>query len=403
MTHVALFKHRNLFLKGLEQIYSLFQFQEEAKIFFGSVLIVQNSTTLIDGISGTGKTELVHLLAKVFFSRENPEEMDFAHVSCTQDLTPLDVLYYIDLPKLMKGIELVVPRPIITVRFKSFSEIKRASTSLLNSLLPLLSERFALYRDQKFPSPDFVCILDANPHDSGSTTIPTAFSDRIDYSFQMPTVPPQAVVGLIDVHEENGIMNWDMLTKIAKPVMTSDQMVEVWQDVQKVEVTKEMRLFCALVAGYLQQCQYTNRSLVSPDYELPCYECSYRMETCAKLQMVPGMRFVKSLIKLAQARAWLRHSNSVSVEDLLYGLPYSLGHRLKIRSESARLFPAVDQWIKEELYLNGIRGKIPKWLGFIHTYVKSPSKMHELIDEFKRNDLAVMEFYHSIQNKLIKN
>jgi MoxR-like ATPase len=396
----TMFEQHETYLKGLDLVFNRYQMpSEEMKTLIATVLLVRNSTTLLNGISGTGKTALACLIEKVFFSNREAPESDFGYVSCTQDLTPMDLLFMIDLGALMKGNEVVLPRQIVLARLKFINEVQRANSLVFNALLPLLSEKYAVYRDRKFFSPDFVCIMDANPFDSGSTEMPAAFIDRIDFAFDVPKIPPMGVVGFIDEQEADDHFRWRMLSDGVKPVLDANGMQSLWDAVRMIGVPRDIRFLCGLIAGYLQQCQYADRSRVSPEYELPCFDCTFRGEICAKLAVIPGLRFIKSLLKLAQAKAWLRRSQVVQVEDLLYGLPYVLNHRLKIKPDSLRLYPNKIDWVKEELYLNGIRGRIPKWRKLVYACLEKPSQATELLEELGPMDLSVFELGLSLKHQ----
>ena len=352
---------RKRFLAGLRQVFALFEAPTpEIRGFIASTLLVRDSTTLLNGLSGTGKTHVIRTIHRTFFDGR-PAKDDLGYVACAQDLTPLDALFHLDLAGLLRGEENVSPRAVVTARLKFINEVQRASTLLFNGLLPLLSEKHVVFRDRIFKSPSFVCYLDANPLDSGSTEMPQAFRDRIDFSFDMPVLPAHRALALEDRILADGTARFGDLIDVARPFLTSLEMESLWEIVRRMPIPAEARHIAALLAAHLQACRHTDRSRASADYLLPCRECPNLQDPCAKLAEIPGTRFLLSLLKLAQARAWLRDASEVGVEDLLYGLPYTLSHRLKLRPESRRLYPSAAAWIREELYRRSVRHRIPKW------------------------------------------
>ena len=63
---------------------------------------MRDAKVLLNGLHGTGKTQLVHLLRRVFFTGIDGAP-DAGYVTCTQDLTPVDTLFHLDLAELMRG------------------------------------------------------------------------------------------------------------------------------------------------------------------------------------------------------------------------------------------------------------------------------------------------------------
>lgn len=382
------------YLEGIASVFRLYQASDrETMAFVAATLLVGNGTTLLKGAYGTGKTQLVHLLRKVFFATGDASTYDFGCVTCTQDLQPMDMLFCIDLGRLTQGEEVVTPRELVTSRLKFINEVQRANPVSYNGLLSLLAERQVVYRDQVFASPPYACIMDANPHDAGSAEIPQAFFDRIDFSYDMPLQDFTGVVRWQRNLATKGGMHWGMLADLAEPQLTGAQMDEIWQDVGRIAVPEAINCLAALIAAHFQKCSQVTRENVSPDYELPCRKCSYMSEVCAKLKTVPGSRFIASSMRLAQARAWLRRSSEVTAEDLLYGLPYTLGHRLEIREETTRLFPNTRQWLQEAVYRNGLRPKIPRWQEAIETVLagNGQSGSPPWLTELASRDLALKE------------
>jgi MoxR-like ATPase len=330
----------------------------------------------------------VRLIYRTFFDGGAGKD-DFGYLACTQDLTPLDALFHIDLSRLVRGEEKVEPRAIVTSRLKFVNEVQRANSLLYNGLLPLLSERQVAFRDRVFPSPEFVCFLDANPLDSGSSEMPQAFRDRIDFSLAMPVLPPDRLLALENRLLEGEEARFGDLATLARPVLTSTEMVGLWAAVRRVAVPAASRLFSALLAAHLQSCRVADRSRITSEFVLPCRDCPHRQDSCAKLVEIPGTRFIVSLLKLSQARAWLRGAAEVEIDDLLYGLPYVLAHRLKIRPESLRLYPGAADWIREDLYRRGLRHRVPRWRQTIGCLLSEDPEDDALLREFAARDQAL--------------
>lgn len=381
---------RARFLNGLWAVFSVFQAPSPAtRVALSLTLLVQDSTTLLVGLYGAGKTLFVQLVRRTFFAPNGDGVPDFGWVACTQDLTPMDTLFSLDLGRLTQGEEVVSPRAIVTARLKFVNEIQRANALVYNSLLPLFSEKTVVFRDQEFTSPAFLAYLDANPHDAGSSEMPAAFLDRIDFSVRVPIANAGGLERVIASATGNGRARWNELAALATPMLTGPEMEGIWRAVRAVPIDQEARMIAVLVAAHLQRCARVDRSVASPDFDLRCGECSFKGNACAKLTTIPGNRFVLSTLKLAQGRAWLRGARAVDVNDVLFGLPYTLAHRLRLRPDVTRLYPGAEDWIVEELYRAGVRPQVPRWRQVIRRLDTSDADDRDRLLDLARRDLAV--------------
>ena len=360
--------------------------------FLSSVLLVEDASVLLSGIFGTGKTQLVHLIRKIFFSEKNATGHDFGDVTCHQEQTPFEVNFHLDLGKYSQGEEVVHPRAIVTSRLKFVNEIQRASPSVCNGLLSLLSEKFVLHRDQRIESPSYLCFLDRNPVDSGSSEIPGAFMDRIDYSV---TLSRPRTRDLMKIQEQMENSGGDFARKLSeldiREHFCAEDMEELWRDVSRVELQVREQALITLTASYFQACIYTDRSLVSPEHKLPCSTCTYRAEVCSKLKTIPGVRFVMSTIRLAKAHAWLRRSPIVEPEDIFWCLPFVLSHRVMLQADVEQAVINIEDWVKQVCYGDLIQPKLKRWQQAIHIKEQYPERLHEL-ESFAKQDLALREY-----------
>ncbi len=385
------------YTKGLEQVFKLYQAPNtEVMNFIATCLLVKDASILLNGIYGTGKTQLIRIIRKTFFSDGNGDT-DYGYVTCTQDLTAMDTLYDIDLASLIQGKEVVTPRALVSARFKFINEVKRANSLVYNALLSLLSEKMVIHRGQTFVSPDYLCFLDANPSDAGSSEVPQAFIDRIDFSLELPLMSSGGLLKLQEQAKQCDLSHWADLAEQAEFFMTSKQMGTIWSDVQMVQIPENIMQLLAMLGSYLQQCHHVDRAVARQDYALPCGHCTYRAESCSKLLEVPGSRFLLSSLRLAQARAWLQSRDSVEVDDILWGLPYTLSHRLKVKADSLRQYANMTQWVKEELYQQNLRSKIPAWQQMLHQSGAKSEDDETPLENYASVDLAMDEYLRTVR------
>jgi MoxR-like ATPase len=364
------FVHRDLYRKGLKQLFSLLQAPPETETAIGAALIVRNGIILLSGSYGTGKTQLVNLIKKTFFD-DGRGGYDFDYETCHQDLTAFDVLYHLDLAELGKGREVVHPKKFVLARLKFLNEIQRANPSLYNALLPLLGERTITYRDTVFSSPDFILLMDQNPHDEASSEIPRAFYDRVDFIIDLAAIDLEESRSLFQSRRRRDGFEWDNLEKIAKGhVMQASQVEEIWGDVLRVGIGEKEFLKAYFLLRSFSACVKTDRSLTGKLYHLDCESCKFKGEICYNVIQVPGQRALNSILKLSQARAWLAGRSRVAFDDLKFALPYSMAHRLVIKREELVAFENTFLWLKKRAIGEILENKFPSWEKAVDGYLK---------------------------------
>ena len=355
------FVHRDVYSRGLDQLFSLLRAPADTQTAVASSLLVRNGITLLSGSYGTGKTQLVNLIKRTFF-RDAGDGYDFDYETCHQDLTAFDVLYHLDLAELGKGREVVHPKQFVLARLKFLNEIQRANPSLYNALLPLLSERTITYRDMVFSSPNFVLLMDQNPHDEASSEIPRAFYDRIDFIINLAAIDLADSRKLFHSRKQEYGIEWDTLEKISPGhVMKASDMEDIWQDVIRVGIGEKEYLKAFFLLRSFSSCDKTDRSTTGKGFHLDCESCKFKAELCAHVIQVPGQRSLNSILKLSQARAWLAGRESVAFEDLLFSLPYSMAHRLIIKREELVTFENSFEWLKKRAIGEILRNKFDSW------------------------------------------
>ena len=393
------FKNRQLFLKGLQLIFSWWKGDPEIKEMLSISLLTKNSITLLSGTYGTGKTTFILSVMKVFFSDVFEQQVKpIARIRDT--LTEFDILLYIDIAKLRQGVEHVEPRPIVTSPFKFFNELQRGNPRLYNALLSLFAEKEVEYRGRVFKSQPFVCFCDRNPHDVASHEIPKALWDRLD---------AHLYIKVLEVTE-----NYELLTqKYVKTrtqqiidalpkLMTSKDMMEIWEDVDKVVVPESVTLFLALL-GASFTCAKVDRSVTEPKFRLPCDQCQYKGELCFKVREVWGVRWMESTIRFAKARAWLYGRAIVSLDDVLFVLPYTLNHRLVLRPEVESAYPNKIEFVKKVVIEEVIRKiKAPVWIQAIKAYIEAQKGNKDAENELRQlaeRDVVVLKLWRKYEEE----
>lgn len=390
------FVHLEDVKKGYDHLFSLFQVPDSGlrqALFAG--LLVENSVTLLSGTYGTGKTQFVNLVKKIFFS-DGQGGYSFDYETCHQELTAFDVLYHLDLADLQAGKEMVHPKKMISARLKFLNEIQRANTGFFNALLPLMSEHRITYRDFEFDVPDFIMIMDRNPLDTGSSTVPEAFLDRVDFGFDIPAVYLEDMMKIRDIRRQADGFHWGELHELADSMLTFDQLKAVWRDVKRVDIPYRATLVAGMVSDAMRLCIMAERSNARFEFDLDCPNCQFHGEICSHLIKVPGMRVTNSMLRLAQALAWFDGRTEVVDQDIMATLPWCLSHRLSLRPEELRKKPCEQIWVRETAISELLRPKLPFWNRAIDAFINEDATV---LEEMGENDLVVRELQVMLESR----
>lgn len=390
------FTHHEAIHDGFEALFDVFQLSDpEMKRCLFSTLLVKNALTLLSGTYGTGKTQFVHLVRKMFFS-DGEGNYDYDFETCHQDLTAFDVLYHLDLAELQQGEEVVHPKDMVTARLKFFNEIQRASPTFFNALLPFFAEYRITYRDYVFDIPGSVCIMDRNPQDASSGEIPEAFMDRVDFSFDIPAIHLDEMMTLQDIRRRGeDKYHWGDLEDLVDPVVTVDQLTDVWDDVERVDIPRRARMLGGMLTDALRLCIVTDRSTARKDFDLECEKCQFYGEICSHLLKIPGQRITNSMFRLAQALAWLDGDEEIDAGHLFSAFPWCFGHRLSLRPEHLRETPSAQHWVRHTAVADMLRPKLPRWTDALDAYEDDDL---ETLKELGENDLVVRELRVMAEN-----
>lgn len=382
------FVHRDQFLKGVREVFSLFITNDTVERFLSCILIIRNSKTLLTGGYGSGKNTFVEIAARTFFGT------DLAIVRCHQELTTLDILWNVNIQRTLDGkIGAIMPRPLISASFKYLNEIQRLNTQCQNALLGILTDRVASFSDATEQIPDYVCILDRNPHDIGTVGIVKALLDRIDFHLDLPYLGMEDTTKLLRI--KFGGKQKEDLRELATPVLDTHRMDEIWRDVEKVSVPLEVVMKLSMISILLRKCIKVDKSITSAKFRLQCEGCPYSGEVCNKLEMPLGHRWTDSTIKLAKACAWRDGKNEVDFSDILWSLPRTIPHRLDLKRNLFLKFANETEWVEQELMEN-IEAKLSLWdeaLSLFSKAIEGEQEASASLAKLREKCLAVRELH----------
>ena len=284
-----------------------------------------------------------------------------------------------------------VPRPIVTQPIKFFNEANRSQSGVEDAVLGLIAEKLVEYRGKTFKSPDFVAWMDTNPHQKGNDLAFTdridmellfksvSLGGRYDqlvnkFSGKGGLEPNQILVEYMKLDEAdpnsfkpmrigNLFGVWKMVgkeTKFTSPGSSYDG----FRDISVISVLFSQifakRPETVNVGGSDQGVRYSFADIDDAQsldlYESPLLDYSTTTNTNTSdrgttspvlnddtmifgnadvagqlptvFTRVLGFRFTNSIVKLAQAFAFLRGKESVSRQEILDAVPYAIAHRM---------------------------------------------------------------------------
>jgi MoxR-like ATPase len=386
------FLNHDEYIKGIDRVFSLFLAIEDVKRFLSAVLIIRNAKIFLSGGYGSGKNTFVEIAAKTFFGD------DLGIVRCHQELTTFDILWNINILRTLEGkANAVTPRPLIVAPFKYLNECQRLNTQCQNALLNVLTDKTVAFGDTVSQTPDYVCFLDRNPHDIGTQGMVKALLDRVDFYLDVEYLGMKHSMELLDTKFKGKQV--DDLRDLAEPVLNTAQMTDIWHDVEKVRISEENIMRVSMTSMLLRKCIRIDRSITSARFRVVCEGCPYNGQPCSKQERPVGQRWVDSLIKLGKACAWLDRKAEVSFDDLLWGIPRVLPHRLDLKQNVFVKFANENEWVMQD-FLPMVHSKLSMWDEAIPSFYESRKGDPEALKKLNLNAekcLAVRELRDWVQ------
>jgi len=291
--------------------------------------LVPNSSALLIGGHGGSKTTLVKLLGRMFTGK-SLDAIEESILRGHPQLTEEKILATLDLPKLMKGEEIVKWRSFVTEFWKIVDEINRMTPYAQNILLSLLAEQRVKFYDAVFQVPQFCLFATMNPQDEGTFSLPTPFLDRFGISipFSMPATHDLA---LILKSKDSRLFGYDEFMQVPK-VMSVDELIRVWQLVDAEPVDEEAEEFIQAITREFSICDRVMKGApgskdVGPDLCAGCHFDTSK-SVCNKVMTILSVRAAKDLYRYSKALGWLI-GVPVDMHVVMTIAPYVIQHRIR--------------------------------------------------------------------------
>jgi MoxR-like ATPase len=280
------------------------------------------------GYRGGGKTHLCESLLKMI----DPKITSTVQGYLTAEIE--DVFARPDISKLIKGDEEVIFKKTVYSRVKFYDEIQRLGVGALSTMFRLMTKGTVVYMDREEGVKPFWVLATANPSEVSNDTLnivlPEPLWDRFDGVIWITTALGKFKYS-IEIDEKI-----ERLKDALPLIWTEKDILELWKEVDGVEITEDIKLIVTMLLGIMSFCQYAQdydaSSLTEEIKREQCSKCS-KTYTCSMIARPPSVRAKMSLLRLAKGFAYLRGSNKVELIDLEKAFPLVFWKRIRLMNE----------------------------------------------------------------------
>ena len=285
--------HHHLLAEIKSAVSTVFMGRQQA-IDLALICLLSDGHLLLEDVPGSGKTSLSASLAHAL-------GLDFNRVQCTNDLLPADITG-LSIFDRQTGAFTVKEGPVFT-QILLADELNRAPSKTQSALLQAMEERQVSIdtTTKALPTP-FLVIATQNPRENiGTFDLPESQLDRFSLSM---------AIGRPDSATQEEILKYPpRRAESVKPIVTSDEVVAMQQEVRAVTVHDD-------ILRYLLR--------LSDDIEARCH-------------ITLSVRYRQQLLALARACGFLDGRDYITPDDVKAMVMPSLFHRLGKGDKAARV------------------------------------------------------------------
>jgi len=260
--------------------------------------ILARGHVLLEGVPGVAKTLLAKMIAKLI-------NADFSRIQFTPDLMPSDVLGTSVFD--MKTSEFSFHPGPVFADIILVDEVNRAPAKTQSALFEVMEERQATIDGTLHKmSPIYTILATQNPiEQEGTYKLPEAQLDRFMMKITIPYPSLNEELEILERHNQNA-----RLAKLedVKPVISREELMELFGYVEKVYIEKSLMNYIALVI------QQTRNSKA--------------------VYLGASPRASVALLQSSKAMALLQGREFVTPEDIKRVAPLVLQHRLILTAEA---------------------------------------------------------------------
>ncbi|MGD6779423.1 AAA family ATPase [Sutcliffiella horikoshii] len=277
------------------------------KLLLSSVLA--GGHVLIEGVPGTGKTQMVRTLASLLGGK-------FNRIQFTPDLLPSDITGS-SIYNMKEGAFETLKGPIFT-NILLADEINRTPAKTQAALLEAMEEKQVTIHGETFPLEDvFFVVATQNPIEfEGTYPLPEAQQDRFLFKLHIDFPSLEEETAVLKQVMENKFTHTDV-----EPVLDMETFISIRKEIQKVTLSES-------ILDYLMQIVRKTRESDS-------------------IRFGASTRAGISIGKAAQAWAYLSNRNYVTPDDIKMVTKPALRHRIQLSPHMELEGATVEQIIEE--------------------------------------------------------
>ncbi len=298
-----------------EQVLRLRENMEQRIVGKGDVIdkiitaLLAEGHVLLEDVPGVGKTSLAKALA-------DSMALSFARIQCTPDTTPSDITGISIYNSKDQSFQ-VVPGPVVS-NIVLVDELNRTSPKTQSALLEVMEEHCVTIDGKQIPVPQpFMVIGTQNPAEmAGTYPIPESQLDRFMMKLSVGYPDSSASKDMAKRFIDGN------LHEVTNPVLTAEDIMKMREDVKKVTIHEHLLAYAV--------------SLVEATRE------------AAEIRCGASSRALLSLIRCAQATAFLADRDYCIPEDIAAAGQLTLSHRIMLTSE-AKMSHVTKEKIMEQI------------------------------------------------------
>ena len=268
--------------------------------------LLADGNILVEGLPGLAKTRAVRAMADAI-------DCDFSRIQFTSDLLPLDVMGSQE-PYMEEGRKYYIFRrgPIFGNIILA-DEINRAPTRVQAAMLEAMGERQVTVAGYTHDLPKlFIVIATQNPLDQeGTFPLSEAQKDRFFMQVEITYVKMEAEFEMIRLIQEERYQEKASQEKISQEMIFAAQ-----QEVTKVK-------FSDAIGHYIVDLVYATR-----------YPMRYSKQLAVMIDVGVSPRGSLALSQCAQAHAWMKGRNEMTVDDVQAVIHDVFRHRLILSGDT---------------------------------------------------------------------
>ncbi|WP_404428072.1 AAA family ATPase [Sutcliffiella horikoshii] len=281
--------------------------QLNLKLLLSSVLA--GGHVLLEGVPGTGKTQMVRTLASLLGGK-------FNRIQFTPDLLPSDITGS-SIYNMKEGAFETLKGPIFT-NILLADEINRTPAKTQAALLEAMEEKQVTIHGETFPLADvFFVVATQNPIEfEGTYPLPEAQQDRFLFKLHIDFPSLEEETAVLKQVMENKFTHTDV-----EPVLDMETFLSIRKEIQKVTLSES-------ILDYMMQIVRKTRESDS-------------------IRFGASTRAAISIGRAAQAWAYLSNRNYVTPDDIKMVTKPALRHRIQLSPHMELEGATVEQIIDE--------------------------------------------------------